>query len=680
MTTLPQRLFAVLLLLSSSAVAQDEPTWELLSPSNPQPFRVYPLADESAYFTVEVPPDACTMRVWTEGATDDVMLEIYSDDDEFGMTYIAGYDIWLNEEVMITLADMQPLYPGSWTIEILPGASTIHENFPNLVFGTVHVEFPEPKRATLVPDAILELDLLPSEGLRAILELPADFEPGRRTRWRVEAYSPTADIDLIVGPAELPGTVDYPYDSGLRVLNYESCEFQGRQVKNLAIHVFGIHGGVLDPSIPVRVRLTEIREAELPSSLVPMVELPRPLPAEASNRDRALAATVALFGPQGGGSGTLFSSNGLILTNAHVATVRPGDQTPAARRKARKDGFEPKFFAGFQRDVRQPTVPECGLELLASREDLDLALLCVATTLDGRPLESAPLPAMPRGDSTQLALGDELFVLGFPMTGGGASLVSITLTRGICSGFSLEEEGPAIKTDAAVHAGVSGGALLDASWKLIGIPSSSITDENYSGGLGFSIPVESIPASWLELAQRGDLTRVMAALNGELPTGLQPFPGTDPVEWALACADVVQLSDPSLTADALQQVDALLELRGVNAFPALLGGLSNLDLESPKGRTVAPRLQAALDRLLQGVAPTWSTSTGSDSEPVENEEAVARLTEEWQHVLEHPHYWVELAGLGRAGNESARHSFEKRVLAAGLTLGPKPHEHAPGVR
>ena len=51
-----------------------------------------------------------------------------------------------------------------------------------------------------------------------------------------------------------------------------------------------------------------------------------------------------------------------------------------------------------------------------------------------------------------------------------------------------------------MHSGVSGGACLDAQGRLVGVPSSSLTDANLAGGLGFVQPLELVPAAWRELA------------------------------------------------------------------------------------------------------------------------------------------------------------------------------------
>ena len=63
---------------------------------------------------------------------------------------------------------------------------------------------------------------------------------------------------------------------------------------------------------------------------------------------------------------------------------------------------------------------------------------------------------------------------------------------------ALEPAGLLLKTDAAIHAGISGGACVDARGRLVGIPTSSIADANAAGGLGLVTPLDLVPQEWRE--------------------------------------------------------------------------------------------------------------------------------------------------------------------------------------
>ncbi len=143
---------------------------------------------------------------------------------------------------------------------------------------------------------------------------------------------------------------------------------------------------------------------------------------------------------------------------------------------------------------------------MSSSRELDLALRIVGT-LDGRPLPAglrfpiAPLAPEWSAASTgpALARGEPLYGVGFPMTGGSGSLVTVTLTRGIFSWFARERECLLFKTDAGIHSGISGGAVLNGAGQMVGIPCSSLSAANQVGGLGFVLPLALLPKEWRAL-------------------------------------------------------------------------------------------------------------------------------------------------------------------------------------
>jgi S1-C subfamily serine protease len=76
-------------------------------------------------------------------------------------------------------------------------------------------------------------------------------------------------------------------------------------------------------------------------------------------------------------------------------------------------------------------------------------------------------PALPL-DTSPLEFGDDLFILGFPGSGG----TTITVTSGIYSGMALDWGVEFYKTDAIINHGNSGGAAFDANWNFIGVPTA----------------------------------------------------------------------------------------------------------------------------------------------------------------------------------------------------------------
>jgi serine protease Do len=158
---------------------------------------------------------------------------------------------------------------------------------------------------------------------------------------------------------------------------------------------------------------------------------------------------------RGQGSGFIISSDGMILTNAHVV-----------------------------RDAKQVTVKlndrrEFSAQVLGSDPVTDIAVLKV---------DAKGLPTVQLGDSRQVQVGDYVLAIGAPYG------FEQSASQGIVSakGRSLPGESvvPFIQTDAAVNPGNSGGPLFDASGRVIGVNAQIFSQSGGFQGLAFSIPVD----------------------------------------------------------------------------------------------------------------------------------------------------------------------------------------------
>ncbi len=161
-------------------------------------------------------------------------------------------------------------------------------------------------------------------------------------------------------------------------------------------------------------------------------------------------STVQVQGRQpGGGSGVIWRSTGLIITNAHVA------RGPSAT-VILSDGRTFEATVG----ARDP--------------QRDLAVCTV---------EAGDLPAAPVGDSSALHVGELVFAVGNPLGIVGA------LTTGII--HALNPAGGAdrqgwIQADIHLAPGNSGGPLADAHGRVVGINSM------VAGGLAFAVPSNAV--------------------------------------------------------------------------------------------------------------------------------------------------------------------------------------------
>ena len=163
------------------------------------------------------------------------------------------------------------------------------------------------------------------------------------------------------------------------------------------------------------------------------------------------------------GSGVIWSKDGYIITNQHV--IEYAQQYSTAYIQILLDD-------GTELDA----------ELIAADKQTDLALLKVEPDSD--------LPAISVGSSSSLLVGQTAIAIGSPL---GLEYAN-SVTVGIVSGLNRQVSGEngvstMIQTDAAVNPGNSGGALVDASGKLIGIVSAKIASTEVEG-IGFAIPID----------------------------------------------------------------------------------------------------------------------------------------------------------------------------------------------
>lgn len=171
------------------------------------------------------------------------------------------------------------------------------------------------------------------------------------------------------------------------------------------------------------------------------------------------------------GSGFLIDRQGHLLTNAHV--VRRAQRITARLSRGKL------------------SLPA---ELLGLDEDSDVALLKV------KPPAGTTLQPVHLGDSSQLQVGEWLLALGDPFGGAvraSAGLLSARESRDLATG----KHGlwGYLQTDIAMHAGNSGGPLVNVQGEVVGI--ATAVDSRGSAGIGFAVPI-NVARSLLPLLKR----------------------------------------------------------------------------------------------------------------------------------------------------------------------------------
>ena len=189
------------------------------------------------------------------------------------------------------------------------------------------------------------------------------------------------------------------------------------------------------------------------------------------------------------GSGVIISANGFIITNNHV--VEGADELKVLL----NDGRE--FIA----------------KIIGTDPKTDVAVIKI---------DVENLPAATLADSSKLRVGDVVFAIGNPLAVGQTvtmGIVSATGRRGL---GLLDEVGgyeDFIQTDAAINQGNSGGALIDARGRLVGINSAIITTSQGNIGIGFAIPINLARSIMNSLIETGTVTRGYLGISSETLTG-----------------------------------------------------------------------------------------------------------------------------------------------------------------
>jgi len=161
-----------------------------------------------------------------------------------------------------------------------------------------------------------------------------------------------------------------------------------------------------------------------------------------------------------GGTGTIISKDGYILTNSHVI----GDSKQ------------------YTLNVILNNAKEYKAQVVGYDTRTDLAVIKI---------NAKDLQAVEFGDSTLVEVGQDVVAIGDP---GGTSFQN-SLTKGIVSAVDRKLELNAnvtyIQIDAAINPGNSGGPLCNLYGQVIGINTAKIATESFEG-MGFAIPSNTV--------------------------------------------------------------------------------------------------------------------------------------------------------------------------------------------
>ena len=185
------------------------------------------------------------------------------------------------------------------------------------------------------------------------------------------------------------------------------------------------------------------------------------------------------------GSGFIYDPEGYIITNAHVAegatditvTLAGGEQYPG--------------------------------EIVGMDQKTDVALIKIKA--------DQPFPAVRLGDSESIILGEWVVALGNPFglfSESREPIATLGIVSSIHMDFGIQRSGRLyqnmIQTDASINSGNSGGPLVTADGKVIGMNTFIFTGGGQSAGsigIGFAMPINAAVAIVKELREKGYIDR-----------------------------------------------------------------------------------------------------------------------------------------------------------------------------
>ncbi|MFO7677278.1 MAG: serine protease [Thermoplasmatota archaeon] len=440
-------------------------------------------------FTFEVKPDIFAVRLALSEAPADLDLYIKHNEEiqsyDSVDTYSDSHDY--NEVLFLSSLSDPPLQEGKYYIDVVyPQESLPFHKWNRLQEVPFKIELETisaDRHIRLEPGTPVEGEPLPNNGMAATysIEIPEGL-----TNLRVDLFDTKADLDLLVGyeqPVLTRKNADYLRES---LIGRESIVLDGSEDEpelpsgTYYITVFDAVSDARAEEFSLQVSF----QSEPPDQLLSIPRFPR----SDDELRQAFFSTVEVIGEAGRGSGCLVSKGGFLLTNWHVLRGFDG--------AASEDIYVAVSFS-----QQAPPQELFKAELIEYDEKTDLALLRIESGLYDQPLpRDYEFPFFTLADTDLLQLGQPLSFIGYPKGGGSGSRVTVSLTRGIVSGFDQGADDFLIKTDAVLTPGNSGGAAINAYYELVGLPTFTMGEKN--SPMGFIRPVSEIPSEWLEQITR----------------------------------------------------------------------------------------------------------------------------------------------------------------------------------
>ena len=221
------------------------------------------------------------------------------------------------------------------------------------------------------------------------------------------------------------------------------------------------------------------------------------------------------------GTGIILSSDGYIITNAHVVQTDVQEYVQGDGSNDYNNYYNNPFsffgngggFFGNSGSYQTVTKQADEVTVILSDDETEYKAQIIGTDTDSDlavlKIEADGLSAAEFGNSDDLTMGSRAVAIGYPMG------LGLSVSEGIISGLNRElsveltSGGSAsmtlIQTDAAINPGNSGGPLINEYGQVVGITSSKLATTTVEG-LGFAIPITDAMPLINDLMNQGYVT------------------------------------------------------------------------------------------------------------------------------------------------------------------------------
>ena len=330
-----------------------------------------------------------------------------------------------------------------------------------------------------------------------------------------QAQAPAANPLLVQGLPDFSPLVDAVGPSVVNIRTMEKVTRQGVEFQ-------GFPG--MDPDM-----LEFFRRFGLPVPSMPPQQRPGPQCNEGGDDGESQ--------PSGVGSGFILSSDGYIMTNAHVVEGASEVMVTLADKRE----FKAKIVGADKRT--------------------DVAVVKI---------DAKGLPAVKIGDVNRLKVGEWVMAIGSPFG------LENTVTAGIVSAKQRDTGDylPFIQTDVAINPGNSGGPLINMRGEVVGINSQIYSRSGGFMGISFAIPMDEAIRVSDQLRATGKVSRGRIGVQiGPVDKEVAESIGLGSATGALVSA--VEPDSPAAKA-GLQAGDVIVQFNGtkidkVSDLPRLVG-------------------------------------------------------------------------------------------------------------